>query len=203
MVYHIVYLCVNICPSRVCHRTAVLRALGRNPPGDGALGMANSNINIVPPRPRVPNDEPEGVLALFNFFLGCMLDVVRGILATPEHTRITEALGFDSTGPLFTRHMLDTYTGILNTYSTGHGQNSDPDWSHEDKVFLHTLWLNRVVPLAVRHAHIHMQHTIMHEATPDMIVGDAHHMVVKVVLALLDTSLQEALDTPWLHDATG
>ena len=82
----------------------------------------------------------------------------------------------------------------------GQGEHVDPSFARQDRIFIHVWWLNRVVPLALRHAHVHMQHTLVYEQAPDMTVGDAHHLVAKVFYALLDTSLEEALAVDWLRN---
>ena len=163
--------------------------------------MANANINVAPPQPRVPLNDPPGVLPLFDF----VMMVMRKVMTADTHGQISglrraDAVGFESTGPIVMQHWCDTYKQIMQDESMGYGQNAPPDATPHDKRMLHILWCNHVVPKALQHAHMHMKHRLETDPTnPEWINRDGHHNVVKVFLALLDMSLASALATPGLR----
>ena len=164
--------------------------------------MANAN-NAAPPQPRVPLNDPPGVLPLFDFFKMVMRNSMIGFRDEAAFGRgHTEALGFESTGPIIMKHMCDDYTEIMQTESMGFGENSPPDATPLERAEIHYIWCNHVVPKALRHAHAHLKHQLDADpANPDWVNPDGHTDIVKVFLALLDTTMESAFANPLLRDA--
>lgn len=166
--------------------------------------MANTNMNIDPPPPtqppRVPSNDPPGVLPLFHFFLRVMNELLRGVIHESPLVDRAEAVGFASTGIILSGANTAEYSALVNRESLGRGPGTPPEATPRECILLHVLWLNHVVPKALQHAHIHARHRLATGTPGDMVVdphGPMH--VVRIVLALLDFSLRVALDTPWLR----
>ena len=166
--------------------------------------MANTNMNLDPPPPtqppRVPSNDPPGVLPLFHFFLRVMNELLRGVIQESPLVDRAEAVGFASTGIIFSGANTAEYSALVNRESLGRGPGTPPEATPRECILLHVLWLNHVVPKALQHAHIHARHRLA-TGTPGNMVVDPHGPmhVVRIVLALLDFSLRVALDTPWLR----
>ena len=164
--------------------------------------MASTN-NIAPPQPRDPLNDPPGVLPLFNFFKMAMRKSIMGFGDDSSVRRQrSEALGFESTGPVIMKHMCDNYTEIMQTESMGFGERCPPGATPLERAELHYIWCNHVVPKALRHAHAHMKHQLDADPTnPDWVNRDGHTNIVKVFLALLDTTMETVFTNPLLRDA--
>ena len=158
-----------------------------------------ANINFIP-RPNGPANHPEGVRPLYNFFLSLMRQVMAGLIDNGPSGNHATALGFPGTGPIVSSWQMEQYKNLLSEQSMGHGVNAAADADERERVMLHVLWLNHVVPKALRHAHAEMTARLATDLNNPAIVNrDGHHLVAKLVLAVLDFAISESLAVPWLR----
>lgn len=167
--------------------------------------MANLSVNVTPegrrlPQPPPPANEPRGVLLLYSFFIDLMMKVING-----THMDSTDAdtlgalgcgaIGFEEIGAIVPRHSLNTYNELVLRHSYINDLATDEGTAPE-RALIHVMWLNIVVPRALRAAHRHVQHIV--DTSPDMHMVNAcgHSFVAKVFMALLDDVISTALDDP-------
>ena len=166
-----------------------------------AAKHAMANINVIP-RANGPENHPEGVRPLYDFFLSLMHHVMSGMLYLGPNDTNGRAFGFNGTGPIVSEWHMQEYKNLLNDQSMGHGVNAAADANERERVMLHVLWLNHVVPKALRRAHADATRRLtpnVNLTDPEVMNHEGHHLVAKLVLALLDVAIREALVVTWLR----
>ena len=166
-----------------------------------AAKHAMANINFTP-RTNGPANSPEGVRPLYDFFLSLMNHVMSGVIYAGPNDTHSRAYGFNGTGPIMSEWQMQEYKNLLNEQSMGHGVNAAADADDRERVMLHVLWLNHVVPKALRHAHADATNRLaanVNLINPEVVNHDGHHRVAKLVLALLDVAIRESLAGTWLR----